>query len=237
MDSSASVSSGSLSPGNGGDGGGIAVGKEIVMKTSDTETTLISITKPSDTIRIRNHANINTSANGRGNAGRIGLGVSKLELDSGAFISSVSNAQGKSGDGGIIIVAGAIEEVGKNLYAASESSRKIHLQNNAEISTSSAGTGNAGAILLFASETAMDSNASVSSASLYEQNGGNGGIIQILSEYLKLGNHARITTSSSGQGNAGAIFLLASRVEMDTGASISSLSKSEKDGGKGGGIL
>ena len=227
MDNSASISSGSLSEGNGGDGGAIGIGKEIVMKNTDTDDERFSVTQPADTIRLRNHANINTSGKGYGNAGEIGLGVSDLELDSNAFISSI----GKNGQGGMIIIAGTIDEPENEKFTTPGFADHIRLHGNSAITTSSEGVGDAGDIRLKARRFEMH-DASVSSDADFSGGGritvsaentvwltdsrittnvyrgiGNGGDIGIRNPEFVILNHSEIQANAQ-DGDGGAVFII-----------------------------
>ncbi len=234
MDTGAFISSASLSEGKSGKGGGIGIGKEIVITHEGDSGDRVAITQPADKIRMESNANINTSGRGDGNAGEIGLGVLQLELDSGAVISSGSRA---GGDGGVILIGRGGEESQDKSLKLTGYADSISLSNGAKITTSGEGQGDAGAIFIGTSRLNLDTKASVSSASLSEGNGGNGGLIQISADDMKMRNNSQITTSSAGEGNAGDIHIQVSRLETDTQASVSSASLSEGKGGKGGGIL
>ncbi|NJL58380.1 MAG: hypothetical protein HC887_00745 [Desulfobacteraceae bacterium] len=235
MDSSASVSSGSLSEGNGGDGGAIGIGKEIVMKNTDTEDERFSVTQPADTIRLSNHANINSSSKGYGDAGEIGLGVSDLELDSSALISSV----GKNGQGGMIIIAGTIDEPENEQFTTPEFADHIRLHGNSAITTSSEGYGDAGDIRLKTRHLEMH-DASVSSDADFS----GGGRISVNAEDTVYLTGSRITTNVyQGIGNGGDIELSA-KCKMQSakcGAGVVILNHSEiqanADEGDGGAVF
>ncbi|OQX23459.1 MAG: hypothetical protein BWK80_25955 [Desulfobacteraceae bacterium IS3] len=234
MDTAAFIASASLSEGRGGNGGGIGIGKEIVVIHEGSADDRVAITQPADLIRLESNANINTSGRGDGHAGEIGLGVLQLELDSGAVISSGSRA---GGNGGVILIGRGGEESQDKSLKLTGAADSISLGNRAKITTSGEGQGDAGAIFIQASRLNLDTKASVSSASLSEGSGGNGGLIQISADDMKMRNNSQITTSSAGEGNAGDIHIQVSRLETDTQASVSSASLSEGNGGSGGGIL
>ncbi|ETR71240.1 MAG: hypothetical protein OMM_02638 [Candidatus Magnetoglobus multicellularis str. Araruama] len=129
-----------------------------------------TITIYSDDITIIDpETTINTSTSGHGTAGDIHLHVNNLSLDNKASVSSASNSIGAGGAAGIIIIGKSIEEnldldtKAEKPWLCSPSDR-IHLNNESTISTSSAGAGKAGNVILNAKNINIHNDASISSA-------------------------------------------------------------------------
>lgn len=226
-----SVSSASQSEEKGGDAGGIFIVGRIEIK--DKKPFII---EPADTVTMQNDSHISTSTSGEGNAGGVIFGVSRLNIDTGSVISSASLSEGKGGDAGAIFIIKGVdknEEVPLIRY-----SDEIVLRNASHINTSSFGEGNAGIIALAVSRLQMDTDAFISSSGLSQEQGGEGGLISIHSDdMICMRNHAFITTSSAGRGDAGGIGVEVPRLELDSGSFISSSSLSENRGGNAGVIL
>ncbi|NJL58382.1 MAG: hypothetical protein HC887_00755 [Desulfobacteraceae bacterium] len=248
MSGKSSVASDSLSESTGGKGGGILIG-QTMEQTDNTHT----ISQPAQNIRMQDQSYIGTSAKGQGNAGGVAIAVSQLEMDSGSVISSSS----KQGEGGGIVLGKHIEvsiidqsylqEMDDTTIQVDQPADMIRIRNQSGISVSVEGEKNAGGIAIAAKELDMDNEAFITSSG---KSSGSGGLILIggsvselennsirllnPSDAIRIRNHSVVSTSASGQGNAGAIFMRSSDVSLDSGAAVASASLSETDGGNAG---
>jgi filamentous hemagglutinin family protein len=212
----------------GGNSGAIFISKQV--KSADT----ISEVQPSDEVSLTDSAYITTSSKGAGNAGVIVLSTSRLNMDRDAHISSTSQSESRSGDAGAVFI-GRIEKTDEDESLRIQGCDEIHMQENSRISTSSHGGGDAGVINIWSSRLELESDSSVSSAS---KGDGEGGLIGIHSdEYVHMQGGSHISTSSEGSGDAGGIGLEVSRLELESGAFISSASTAPEESGDSGGIL
>lgn len=172
-------------------------------------------------IRLSGASNISTSSEGSGKGGNIILDVISLLLDAQSSVV----ATGKDGDAGSIVATGL---------------NTCSLIDGSQMSTSSRGSGNAGAVTIDTTQLYID-NSSVSSSSTAIENGGNGGVITIGSEMrpaqnIEIVNTGSISTSTKGNGDAGAIMVYSSKLQMDNNAEISSASNHTGSGGNAGSI-
>lgn len=143
-------------------------------------------------------AALQSSVSGLGNAGNIVIDVrDRVFLDGGGVLTFVD--RGATGRGGDIRV----------------STQTLEITNQGQLNASTIGTGNAGDILVNASDRVLIDNASIVSA---VQPGavGNGGNLQISTRVLEANNQTQLNTSSFGAGSAGEILINASdRLALD----------------------
>ncbi|PSB25001.1 beta strand repeat-containing protein [Stenomitos frigidus] len=141
---------------------------------------------------------LQSSVAGPGNAGNILINVrDRVLLNGGSVLSFVDrNAVGRGGDIQI-------------------STKTLEITNRGQLNTSTIGTGNAGDILINASDRIRLNSADIVSA---VQSGavGNGGNLQISTKVLEANNQTQLNTSSVGAGSAGGVSINASdRVSFD----------------------
>jgi len=201
IDTNASISSASLSEGKGGKGGGIAIGRQISSIEDGTEYGKLAITQPADIVRIQKNARITTSASGEGNAGEIAVCASNLYMDTGADISSVSSMEKTGGYGGFILIGKTLEKNENNRFIVTGASDYVQISNNANISTSSAGIGNAGDIDLKTNYLYLDNGSVTTDA----KSSGGGKIGISVRDSLYMFNSRITTTVHQGIGNGGDI--------------------------------
>ena len=163
---------------------------------------------------------INAGTFGRGNGGDISLDITEsivldktnLALDSPGIISSRVEIDAV-GDGGKIDI----------------STTNLSINNGSGISTNTLGKGNAGSVNINSSESVsiygtannIPSNLRGGIFSAVDNRGiGNGGEINISTNDFNLMNGGIVSTATGGQGNAGNIFLNASRSTLIEGNSI-----------------
>ena len=164
------------------------------------------------------------STEGRGDAGNIKIDVADTTTLNGGDILSTTSDPSASTEA-VDNNAGTIEIVSDNIV----------LKNGGEINTSTSGSGNAGLIdIQLQSGTFEGLNSGVQS-SVLENATGNGGNIEISAESLLLTDNAEIATSTSGEGNAGSIFITeTSSLSISNNASITA--EANVDGGIAGNL-
>jgi large exoprotein involved in heme utilization and adhesion len=169
---------------------------------------------------------VNTTTLGQGNAGNIIINANEtISLDGrgdvilSRIISSI-NAEGVGNAGNIQITTGSLK-----------------LTNEAFVSSSTSGKGDAGSITINARDTVNLDSGNVTS-SVFETGVGKGGDIQVTTGSLFLTNGSQISNNVSGKGNAGNITVDARDiVKLDgiVGNAISGIQSSLLTGGEGKG--
>ncbi|NJP19710.1 MAG: filamentous hemagglutinin N-terminal domain-containing protein [Hydrococcus sp. CRU_1_1] len=163
-------------------------------------------------LSLDNEAKIEASTSGRGNAGSIGVQGDSVALNNNSQISTSVN-EDAIGRGGEI-----------NLNA-----RSLFL-NNAQITASTSGRGNAGSIKVENAEQVNLTNDSSISTSVNRGAVGRGGEINLNTRSLSLDN-AQITASTSGRGDAGSIIVNGNTFEAKNGGQLRTTTTSGSDAG------
>ncbi|KST64932.1 two-partner secretion domain-containing protein [Mastigocoleus testarum] len=162
-----------------------------------------------NTLKLIDGGQIDTSTSGLGNAGGLEIqanqievsGVSSAGLPSGIF----ANVQaGADGNGGLI----------------SLQTESLSLFDGGQVDTSTSGLGNAGGLEIQANQIEVSgvSSAGLPSgifANVQEGADGNGGLIKIATESLRLFAGGQIDTSTFGSGNGGTLEIEASEIEAN----------------------
>ncbi len=151
----------------------------------------VSIT--GETLEFRNGSRLSSSTSGEGDAGRVIFEASGHILFSDSSASSGSFGENYSGNAGNIRVTG----------------ETVELRDGARLFSSTLGQGNAGTVIIEASDTARLSSSNVL-VNVEESGQGNGGDIRIIADRLFMEDGARLNSSTSGQGNAGTVTIEAS---------------------------
>ncbi len=163
-----------------------------------------------------------------GNAGNIDIQAYSLSLRDGAFISTSTLGNGNGGNltvrttdieliGAFAGLAALVErEATGNGGTLTINTQRLLLRNGGFISTGTSGNGNAGNLTIVAIDVELDGEipsgvlASVESGAT-----GNGGTLTINTQRLLVRDGARISTATSGNGNAGQLTVTATDVELD----------------------
>lgn len=165
-----------------------------------------SITVPTAVNINLNQSNITASTLGFGNTGVINLtGTEKIALNE----SEISNAVETGGIG--------------NAQTITLTTPQLSLQNSS-ISSSTAGEGNAGSIIVPNAQTISLDNSTISSAIAPTGQATQPSNITLSSDTLNLNNNSNITASTSGVGNAGEITLINQQVNLNDNSNISATS-------------
>ncbi|WP_375339938.1 CHAT domain-containing protein [Okeania sp. KiyG1] len=177
-----------------------------------------SVTITTGSLEVKNGAQILASTFGTGNAGNVEINATDtVVFDRGDALSSVQ--PGAEGDArSVTITTGSLE-----------------VKNDAQIATSTFGTGNAGNVEINATDTVVfDGGSAVSSVQVGAE--GKAGGITITTGSLEVKNGAQINASTFGTGNAGNVEINATDTvvfdEEDSG-SITAAVSSVRPGAKG----
>jgi len=202
--------------------------------------------RDADTVSLDNGSQIRSAveAGAMGNSQQINLQARSLSLTNNAQLSASTSGQG---DAGSIFVRDAdtvslddnsqirsAVEAGAmgNSQQINLQTRSVSLTNNSQLSASTSGQGDAGSIFVRdANRVSLDNNSQIRSA--VEAGAiGNSQQINLETRSLSLTNNAQLSASTSGQGNAGSIFVRdADTVSLDD----STISTAVNPGGKGEG--
>ncbi len=160
-----------------------------------------------------------------GGGGNVKVNVSNLKLQNGAQINSVTSGLGKSGDVEITANTVNIDGVGSAINnqvrpTANANGGKLTLNtgaltvtNQAQISTITSGTGNAGALNIISTGDIIFDR-STASSSINFGGIGKGGDLFVSARNLQLLNGAQIGAGVFGQGNGGKITIKADTVSL-----------------------
>lgn len=166
-----------------------------------------------------NNTQIFNRTEGRGNAGNLNITAAEMSLNNNSSISSSVEATA-IGNGGTL-----------NLNI-----RRLSLNNRSRISASTAGQGDAGQILISATESVLLNNNSQISTSVSTQGRGIGGSIQIETGSLNLDNQSSLTAATAS-GRGGNIRLQANdQLLMRRNSQITATAGTAGAGGDGGNI-
>ncbi|MEQ8971184.1 MAG: filamentous hemagglutinin N-terminal domain-containing protein [Coleofasciculus sp. C1-SOL-03] len=179
----------------------------------------------------------NVGENATGSGGNVVVETGRLILRDGAKISSSTDGQGDAGS--VTVQAENIELIGTrtdgilpsefsvgvskdttgNGGTVTVKTERLIVRDGAQISSSTLGQGNAGAVTIQAEDIELIGTRtdgilpSGFSASAVESTG-NGGTVTVETEQLMVRNGAQISSSTFGQGNAGSITVRASDMEL-----------------------
>ncbi|MCP4701573.1 MAG: CHAT domain-containing protein [Gammaproteobacteria bacterium] len=171
-------------------------------------------------VKIKDHGIIQAGTRGYAEAGNISINTERLELDGKGGIHAITKGEARGGD----IIINAREEI------RIARSRDDVLGN---ISSSTRGSGNGGNIVLSTSKLDIFSQGRIESGTeTGAKADGRGGNIKIQAENTRLSAQSRISTQSTGSGNAGDIELSVTDLRIDDKAAITT----RADRARGGNI-
>ncbi|MEQ8755906.1 MAG: filamentous hemagglutinin N-terminal domain-containing protein [Coleofasciculus sp. G1-WW12-02] len=172
-------------------------------------------------LELTNGAQVNASTIGSGNAGAV-----KITATDSVRLDGEGSNGFSSGVGSVVGVGGRGNSEGIELTTAS-----LELTNGAQVSASTFGLGNAGAVKITATDSVRldgeDSNGFLSGVFSRVEPGaeGNSGGIELTTASLELTNGARVDASTGGVGDAGAVKITATdsmRLDGESSDGISS---------------
>jgi filamentous hemagglutinin family protein len=187
-----------------------------------------SITINADTLTLTSGGQVFTTSRSSGNAGTITLNIANAITLAGSD-TSYSERIAKFGSN-IVSDAGPISGVFSRTTkdsagqggAINIKAGQLILKDGAQVSAITAGTGNAGNIMLnIASDITLTGVNSGIFAGTEVGSTGNGGNIMVRSQSLGISNHAVLSAASQGQGDAGNIAIDTGTLALDTDGSIS----------------
>ncbi|MDZ8085064.1 MAG: filamentous hemagglutinin N-terminal domain-containing protein [Nostoc sp. DedQUE12b] len=201
-----------------------------------------------------------TETQGAGNAGNLTITTQRLSSQNGARVSTSTSGKGQGGN--LTINATDLVEVigvGSGLFTPTFgagnagnlaiNTRRLSVQDGAQILTISTGQGDGGNLFVDARDlvelkgTGISSNREPSASFLSTQttNIGNAGDLTIITRQLIVGNGTQIATATQGQGNGGQIEINATEAVNVFGFAInktaSGLFSRTTQGGQGGNII
>ncbi|MBD2018486.1 filamentous hemagglutinin N-terminal domain-containing protein [Microcoleus sp. FACHB-53] len=196
-----------------GNSGGIVIRAETLSLTNKASLSTSvdkdghgeagSIDITTDSFSLSHKASLSTRLRGVGNAGQVIIrATDSISLD-GGFVSSrvEENAEGNSG--GIDMTTG-----------------RLSLVNQAGLSATTQGKGDAGQVILRASDRISMTDESFVNSRVAPKGQGNAGGIHITTGTLSLSNNASLNVGSFSQRNAGNINVVADSIRLDNGATI-----------------
>ena len=148
----------------------------------------------SDRIQLSGQSWLSTQSKGEGDAGGISLEVGALKLLDSSYITSAGVHPKRDGAGGHIFIAKSFANIDKHIFGSLEIDDAatayalikplapvdtMYLSQSSFISTSSAGSGDAGGIMIDAQNIHLIQNSRISSESTSPTNGGTAGHIKI----------------------------------------------------------
>jgi filamentous hemagglutinin family protein len=178
----------------------------------------------------------NVAANNNGNAGYVEISAKNMRFDNASLIATETSGIGYAGQIKLIAqdnmtLTGGSEVLSKSRKNATGdagnillNASQIQMNTSAFISADTDGTGNAGHVTINGSALSINDKSIISSSSNSSRQGGNAGNIEIiLSQALVMnGPVTSIQTKSNGMGTAGQIDISSQNVYLDHGANISS---------------
>ncbi len=185
----------------------------VVSSETFTNADAGNIKVTAETININNNAAISVSTFGQGNAGSVSTRANQnVSLDNGRIESAVTETA--TGD------AGTVEVIAPT----------IDLNNNSIISSSTAGDGDAGDVIIDASEQLLLNNNSLITSEVLPTAGSDAGNLDIVTATLAILNGSGLSTSNQAEGTGGNIDIsVFGNLTLDNLAFISS----ETQGGAG----
>jgi len=165
-----------------------------------------------ENLLLSSSSKISTQSESEADAGGIVLEMNRLSLSGKSYISSAGIDKDRKGAGGHIFIAKKITHIDDflfglidiedkldllDIFEIQEPVNSIKLHDSAYISTSSAGTGDAGGIRIGSQQIILSSNSRISSESTSTTGGGSAGAIKLENlKRLNLAQNSTITTQA-----------------------------------------
>ncbi|MFN6455014.1 MAG: filamentous hemagglutinin N-terminal domain-containing protein [Nostoc sp. EfeVER01] len=178
-------------------------------------------------LSVTNGAFLTTSTLGRGDAGNVSIDARDTVVFDGIGSNGLNSAARS------LVLAGAVGNGGKILI----NTGSVVITNGAGLEVSTAGKGNAGNVIINASDTVSIDRSSKISSSVRATGAGKGGDLNITTGSLFLNNGAQLASGTVGRGNAGNVFISASGSVSISGNNTAILSDvNSKNEGNGANI-
>lgn len=164
-----------------------------------------------NSLNVLNGGNIESNAEGAGNAGSVQIQAQNIVVDGNGEIFSSAEQQSSGDAGSVIVIADG----------------QILVINGGQIASSTFGSGNAGSVEIAAAQITLDgaggNRATLFTSSGQEQSEGNAGIVKVTtSGDITLLNGATIFNGSLGSGSGGSIEIEADTLSIRSGSDIAS---------------
>ncbi len=197
-----------------------------------------------DVLLLQNNSLITASAGGTGNGGDISITAGAFSLLNGTRLSTATSGAGNAGNVTVktpeLQLSGATSGLFTGTTSAGNAgnltiqprgegqSVRVNLQEGAQISASTSGSGRGGTLTITAPESiTLAGDGSIIAA---ETGGsGTGGNLNLTTGTLNIQNQADVTVSSSGTGSAGSLFVDANQIYLNNGGRI----RADTSGGGG----
>jgi filamentous hemagglutinin family protein len=169
-----------------------------------------SVVVETRSIKITNGASINANTFGTGNAGSVRVIADSIVLD-----GETADGRGASG------ISSSVNPTGTGRGGeVTVQTRSLMIMNGAGINAATGGNGNAGNVQVKASSiildgTARDGSAGGISSQVISPANGNGGEVFVDTDSLSIKNGSVIAASTSGNGNAGNVNIIAKTITVD----------------------
>jgi filamentous hemagglutinin family protein len=181
-------------------------------------------------LSISNGAQLSASTAGAGNAGNITASADTVGFSDGGQLLTTTSSSGRAGDITVKTPDLQLRGASSGLFADTTStgdagnltiqpqgngqSVRVNLQDGAQISASTSGSGRGGQLTIAAPESiTLTGNGSVIAAGA--ESSGAGGNLTLRTGTLNIQDRAEVTVSSAGTGNAGTLFVDADRIFLD----------------------
>jgi filamentous hemagglutinin family protein len=186
-------------------------------------------------LSLLNNAQLSASTSGAGNAGKIALSADTVGLSSGGRVLTTTSSSGRAGDITVktpdLQLSGATSGLFAETLSAGDAgnltiqpqgngqSVRVNLQDGAQISASTSGSGHGGQLTITAPESiTLTGNGSIIAAGTGSS--GMGGNLNLQTGTLNIQNQAEVTVSSEGTGSAGSLEVDADRIYLNNGGRI-----------------
>jgi filamentous hemagglutinin family protein len=183
------------------------------------------VVQATDSISVNSGAQLRTDTFGQGNAGNVTINAPNATV---SFDGQFFNGQSLLPSGIVTIVQRGSTGDGGNITVKA---RSLFITNGAQLSSLTAGKGNAGNVFVDTSNLISLDNLALIVSSVADTAIGNGGKVEIQANSLSLNNQSEIITGTVGEGNAGDV-----SVQVDDAISLANRSgilSSVESGGEG----
>ena len=153
---------------------------------------------------VTNGVQLQSGTSGQGNAGNVVIRADRVLFDNGFALSTVEKSgAGQGGNVSTVEKSGAGQ--GGNVDITTGS---LSVINGAQLQSSTSGQGNAGSVVIHATDRVFFDGSNTAAFSRVEQEGvGRGGNVKISTGSLSVTNGAGLTASTFGRGDAGSVII------------------------------